>query len=49
MYNKAAVIETNGDMPEALNIGFAALEIAIKANLLLRNLDESDFNSKCIL
>ena len=35
MYSKAAVIETNGDMPEALNIGFAALEIAQKANLLL--------------
>ncbi|HVX25443.1 MAG TPA: ATP-binding protein [Parafilimonas sp.] len=32
---KASVLETNGEMPEALEIGFNALEMAQKANLLL--------------
>src|SRR5690348_7562501 len=35
MFCKASVLETNGDMPEALELGFSALEMAEKENLLL--------------
>ncbi|HSN08945.1 MAG TPA: hypothetical protein VLS85_07895 [Hanamia sp.] len=35
MISKAAVIETNGDMPQALEMGFGALQMAQKANLQL--------------
>ena len=35
MFSKSAILETNGDMPEALELGFSGLEIAQKQNLLL--------------
>ena len=35
MFSKASVVETNGDMPEALELAFSALETAEKANALL--------------
>jgi hypothetical protein len=35
IYSKSAILETNGDMPEALELGFSGLEIAQKQNLLL--------------
>jgi signal transduction histidine kinase len=35
MYSKATILETSGDMPEALELGFNGLEIAEKQNLQL--------------
>jgi len=35
MFSKSTILETNGDMPEALELGFSGLEIAQKQNLLL--------------
>jgi signal transduction histidine kinase len=35
MHSKSAILETNGDMPGALELGFSGLEMAEKQNLLL--------------